>query len=79
MSFMTKDDKAEMAGPYGLAAAIILMACKDYMTAIRGRNAGRRREVERFFKSSWFGVLCDLDPDLLIKQLKLRAKGSRRF
>lgn len=74
MSLMKKDDKTEMAGPYGLAAAIILLACKDYKIAIRGRDIGRQYEIEKFFRSIWFGALCDLDPEALIKRLKLCAK-----
>ena len=32
-------------------------------------------EIERFFRSDWFGVLTKLDPDLLIKRLRKEKKA----
>ena len=48
MSLMKKDDKTEMAGPYGLATAVVLLACKDYENALKGHNAEQQYEIEKF-------------------------------
>lgn len=61
-----------------LANAIILQAVKDYREALKRNSRHSDRDVyrqdkeaiERFFRSSWFGVLTRLDPELLIKKLK---------
>lgn len=74
MSLMKKDDKTEMAGPYGLATAVVLLACKDYENALTGHNAEQQYEIEKFFRSTWFGVLCDLNPEEIMKQLKIHAR-----
>jgi len=61
-----------------LAGAIVLQAVDDYRTAIRhlaqrpDNDLARRtvREVERFFRSGWFGELTEIDPEMLISKLK---------
>ena len=61
-----------------LANAIILQAAKDYRKALRtislnphNRSAQYEcRSIENFFLSGWFGVLTNLDPEILIKKLK---------
>lgn len=61
-----------------LANAIILQAAKDYRKALRtlsmnpnNRSAQyERRRIEQFFRSSWFGVLTSIDPEMLIAKLK---------
>lgn len=30
-------------------------------------------EVQKFFRSQWFGTLCDIDPERIIKKLEARA------
>ena len=65
--------------PYtGLANAIILQAVKDYRSALKKLSRGRnnkdaknmKEEVERFFRSSWFGMLTQIDPEMLIRKLQ---------
>ncbi len=61
-----------------LANAIVLQAVKDYRKALRilYRYPDHRlaqhesRSIERFFRSDWFGVLTNLDPEVLITKLK---------
>lgn len=61
-----------------LANAIILQAVKDYRKALRtlsmnpnNRSAQyERRRIEQFFRSSWFGVLTSIDPEMLIAKQK---------
>lgn len=60
-----------MSRSYGnyrqLADAIIMQAVKDYM---RSKCYQVQEEIESFFKSDWFIVLCNIDGDWLIEKLK---------
>lgn len=54
--------------PYeNLAQAIILQAVKDYRLT---DDEQELTEIERFFRSGWFGVLSIVDPEYLIKKLR---------
>lgn len=54
--------------PYeNLAQAIILQAVKDYRLT---DDESELQEIERFFRSGWFGVLSKVDPEYLIKKLR---------
>ena len=61
-----------------LADEIIIRAVKDYRKALRtlkyhpeNDTALRsKREVEKFFNSQWFGVLTEIDPEMLISRLR---------
>ncbi len=54
--------------PYeNLANAIVLQAVKDYRLTDDEREL---KEIERFFRSGWFGVLSKVDPEYLIRQLR---------
>lgn len=67
-----------------LAAAIVRQAVEDYRFAnklIRGDiqycSTGRtgnqhtvKREVVTFLRSQWYGTLCDIDPERIIRKLK---------
>ena len=54
--------------PYeNLANAIILQAVKDYRLT---DDEQELQEIERFFRSGWFGVLSKVDPEYLIKKLR---------
>lgn len=55
-------------GVENLRVAIVEQALKDYRRA----TADERAALERFFRSRWFGMLCDLDPELLIFNLRRR-------
>lgn len=65
---------------YNLATAIILRAVADYkkaQKAMRSKKAsksmeGRRQvdEIERFFRSQWFGILCEIDAEEFIGRLR---------
>ena len=50
-----------------LANAIIEQAVKDYRLTDDEREL---QEIERFFRSRWFGVLSKVDPEYLIRQLR---------
>ena len=54
--------------PYeNLANAIVLQAVKDYRLT---DDEAELAEIERFFRSDWFGVLTDVDPEYLIRRLQ---------
>lgn len=65
-----------------LANAIVLLAVKDYKSALRrlGRNPnnqdaqGTKERLERFFFSQWYEVLTDLDPNRLISGVQERVR-----
>ena len=54
--------------PYeNLANAIVLQAVKDYRLT---DDEAELAEIERFFRSDWFGVLTEVDPEYLIRRLR---------
>jgi len=50
-----------------LADAIIMQAVRDYRVA---RSNGAKSHIIRFFRSKWFGVLTDLDGEMIVERLK---------
>ena len=57
-----------MNTPYeNLANAIILQAVKDYRLHDDEQELAN---IERFFRSGWFGVLTNIDPEVLISKLR---------
>ena len=67
-----------------LANAIIVLAVKDYRIALRKCAArphdrayqSERKELEAFFQSGWFGVLTDLDGELLMQKIQEEVFGK---
>lgn len=66
-----------------LANAIVLQAVSDYRYATKRMRTHpeetmihrrRKKEVERFIRSDWFGVLTSLDPAILLEKLKEEAR-----
>ena len=51
-----------------LANAIVLQAVKDYRPT---DDEAELAEIERFFRSGWFGVLSKVDPEYLIRNLRM--------
>ena len=66
------DDKYE-----DLANAIVITAVKDYRDVLKKLNKHpnsnhlkhTKNDIERFFRSKWYSVLTDIDPEFLIKKL----------
>ena len=55
-------------GPYEeLANAIVLQAVKDYRLQDDDQELA---SIERFFRSDWFGVLTNINPEILITKLR---------
>lgn len=67
-----------------LANAIIVQAIKDYRNVLRAihnfsKDASVLREcrrIEKFFRSEWFSVLTDVDPEYLIGKIKAEVESS---
>jgi len=61
--------------PYiDLANAIVCLAVDDYRIALRQGDDAEIEALEEWFHSSWFEMLTNLDPDLLIRNLKAELK-----
>lgn len=69
--------------PYeGIANGIILQAVKDYRDAYKKLSKGRKNQAAqqmkdeclRFFRSHWFTVLTEVDPEFLIRKLDKEAE-----
>ena len=50
-----------------LANAIVLQAVKDYRLHDDLKDLA---SIERFFRSGWFGVLTNINPEVLIAKLR---------
>lgn len=50
-----------------LANAIVLQAVKDYRLHDDEQELA---SIERFFRSDWFGVLTNINPEILITKLR---------
>ena len=61
-----------------LTNAIILQAVRDYKSALRrlakhpfsSMALSAKEELERFFRSDWFELLTNIDPEMLITKLE---------
>ena len=70
-----------MDGYEKLANGIILLAVKDYRSALRKLMRNPRsqtandtvQEVERFFRSDWYKSLTEVDGEMLIRKLREEA------
>ncbi|MCC8067004.1 MAG: hypothetical protein LIO94_07880 [Clostridiales bacterium] len=69
---------------------IIKRACQDYCGALRQleRHTSNKKdqearstiyECESFFQGNWFAMLCNLDGDWMIRELRKAAKDNSRF
>ena len=57
-----------------LANATILQAVKDYRLS---DDEWELQEIERFFRSGWFGVLSKVNPEFLIQSLRKEKQNDR--
>lgn len=81
---ITKRADMENSGWRKLADAIIMQTANDYRKLLR-KVAKRpynldlkhdKTSIERFFRSNWFSILCDLDGTECIRKLQ---KPTRRM
>lgn len=65
-------------GLENLRFGIVEQAVDDYFSLLAGFITPTTNcnitELERFFYSDWFSVLCKLEPDYIIENLKRKAK-----
>lgn len=71
--------------PYQLLAnAIVLQAARDYRDVLRRWKKNKsdantnfeRKELESFFSSGWFGILSDLDGEVLMQKIQEQVLGK---
>lgn len=74
-----------MLTPYQeLAQAIVLRAADDYRHYYAGNNKQKapliesRKKLEAFFLDPWFGVLTNLDGEVILKALKKEGIQKNR-
>ena len=73
-------------GFYALAAAIVKQAVDEYRDCERmikgdiktsnityGDPVCRQNEIVKFFRSQWYGTMCDIDPNRILRDLGVRA------
>ena len=73
-------------GIYALAAAIVKQAVDEYRECERllkgeiktsnityGDPVCRQNEIVKFFRSQWYGTLCDIDPQRILDKLGVSA------
>lgn len=62
--------------PYqNLANAIICVAADDYRTALKQGDELLMSSLQRFFRSTWCGVLTSLDTEFLMDALNREHQG----
>lgn len=82
---MAKTQKRERVEDFDyerLAEQIIIRAARDYRNAIKRlyrhpenpSALATKKGVERFFRSKWFQVLSDVDPNVLIEGIRAKVK-----
>lgn len=68
------------ACPGDLGTAIVHRACIDYLMLLRGRthhghsSIGSTAEIEQFFRSRWFGVICGADGEAILAALRRKHR-----
>ena len=68
--------------PGDLGTAIVHRACIDYLMLLRGRThhghsmIGTTAEIEQFFRSRWFGLICGADGEAILAALRLKHKAG---
>ena len=72
------------AGPGELGTAIVHRACVDYLMVLRGRtkhghvHLASREELEKFFHSAWFSMLCGADGDAILAELQRINRAGKK-
>lgn len=57
-----------------LGTEIVLQAVKDYQRAIQVNDQCMIRDCERFFFSTWYTFLTDIEPEVLIYYARTKDK-----
>ena len=68
------------AGIDNLRYAIVRQACRDYYAMAFGKeNTYSKKQIEAFFRSDYFKMLCSIPAQVLIDEIKYRAKNKLRL
>jgi len=66
-----------VSDPYqNLANAIVAVAADDYRNALKDNNKKQIASLEKFFHSSWYKMLTNLNPDSLLDMLRREHSGE---
>ena len=58
-----------------LRELIIEQAIKDYVNC--KKNKDKEEQLERFFRSDWYNLLCDIDGEFMISILKEKKQSLK--
>ncbi len=61
-----------------LASSIVATALQDYRKGLLDGSPKLIRECERFFRSDWCGMLCDIDSEVIIDRVKRYVKKTKK-
>ena len=65
-------------GYVALAAAVIEQACDDYRVAYIVNDEKSIKRLEKFFRSKYFNTISNIDPNMLIRNLREKYEAKRR-
>ena len=76
-----------MDGYQALANAIVKQAADDYVSVLvhlKKRPKSRelrleQRRLEHFFRSDWYNTLTNVNPNVLLKALQVKAEKKKRM
>lgn len=74
------DERLEHIDCYhALIRAIIKLACRDYVAAVKRHKTYESKQLEEYFRSDHFALLTGgvIDPDYLISRLRRQAKSGK--
>ena len=66
---------------YELANAIVLQACRDYrdLWGVELKHSVQKRKILKFFRSRWFSILTNVNPEWLIQKLDEEEREKRKL
>lgn len=84
---MKECQELDLAGCYALVQSVIVTACEDYRKLLKRRARGKAdqvamsniRALERFFRSEYFSLLTELDPEAMIERLNREVNEHGRI
>lgn len=65
-----KDTQFSEDGCKNLAMQVVKQAIVDYKKALKKKDKYECANLERFFRSAWYSVLCSVDGDYIIELVK---------
>jgi hypothetical protein len=59
-----------------LANAIVWLAAEDYKDALVANDTASMEEIEAFFNSAWYRILCPISAEFMLKYIRRECEGS---